>query len=268
MSGDAYVGGFTASATFLGQQNAGTTPNCPNCTNSSDAFVVKIPVTYPTTPFNSVKAVLYGGFGEEFARGIAYNPDNNMVYLGGDTTTGAQNFISPNNVNLPGISNNTAAQYTGVPAANGGTTTSGLPGPFPNARGGFVVAFEGVNLNRTYATYVANDPIGSNNFESITGIAAEGGCGADTTPSTTNGLKNPPYMTCIGGNIGHVYITGVTTSKVASAGIAKVVPGVGCSSAIIASSLVINAGVQIIGPAGIPVTTQGGQTLPAGCVTH
>ncbi len=263
VTGDVFVGGYTASPMFLGQANAGGT------TNSTDAFVVKIPSSYPTTPFSSLKAVLYGGFGEEFARGIAYNQANNMVYLGGDTTTGAQNFIAPNAVNLPGISNNTASQYT-VAGAGGGTVTSGLPGPSPNARGGFIVAFEAAGLTRTYASYVAISPAGSTGFESITGIAAEGGCGVATSSTMS------PYVTCAApGNVGHVYITGVTTSHVITSitpttttfgtVVAPLYPGAGCTSQIDASS--VNPGVAIIGPAGIPIVTQGGFTLPSGCVT-
>jgi len=238
--GDAFIGGYTDSATFLGKTNSG------NPSSSSDAFVVKIPVAYNNnSTFNigtTIIANLYGGFGEEFTHAIAYNATNNMVYLGGDTTTGKQNFIAPNNKDLP-VSNTTA-----------------LPGPGPNARGGFLVAFDATNLITTWSSYLAVSPAGSPNFETITGIAAEGGCSA--------ALGSPAYVTCPTvalGNIGHVYVTGVTTSNVPSGNIAKVVPQVACTNGVAASSIL--AGKLIIGPAGTPITTAGGTTIPAGCVT-
>ena len=246
LAGNTFVGGYTDSPYFICPGNSippigtnqCTNSNHTSPTNSADAFVAKIPVNYSgaTSLVNNV--ALYGGFGEEFARAIAYNPTSNMVYLGGDTTTGSQNFIAPNNVNLPGISNN--------------TSVTGLPGLGPNARGGFVVAFDATSFTRTWASYVAVSPSGSIGFETITGIASEGGC------SVTN---------CGGsGNIGHVYITGDTTSTVTSANIAKNVPGVGCTCPLAASSL-NNPSTSLIGPNGTPVVIAGGVTVPAGCVT-
>jgi len=246
LAGNTFVGGYTDSPYFICPGNSippigtnqCTNSNHTSPTNSADAFVAKIPVNYSgaTSLVNNV--ALYGGFGEEFARAIAYNPTSNMVYLGGDTTTGSQNFIAPNNVNLPGISNNTA--------------NTGLPGIGPNARGGFVVAFDATTFARTWASYVAVSPSGSTGFETITGIASEGGCSVANCGGT--------------GNIGHIYITGDTTSTVTSANIAKNVPGVGCTSPLAASSL-NNPSTSLIGPNGTPVVIAGGVTVPAGCVT-
>jgi len=256
-SGDVFVGGYTDSPQFLLNNNHGVP------SSSSDAFVVKIPVGYPTGGFSTITAALYGGFGEEFARAIAYNPTSAMVYLGGDTTTASQNFIAPNNVNLPGITNNTA--------------NTGLPGPGPNARGGFVVAFDAVTLVRTFASYVAVSPATGNcgavpcnlGFETITGIAAEGGLPATScsiaagTCTATSTPSNPVAATY--GNIGHVYITGDTTSHVATGSIAAVVPTFNCLNPLAASSL--TGGGQVIGPNGVLISIPGGNTIPGGCVT-
>ena len=61
---------------------------------------------------------------------IAYNATSNMVYLAGDTTTAAQNFVAPNNVNLPGITNNTVNQYT-VTGVDGKSYSPDFPARVP-----------------------------------------------------------------------------------------------------------------------------------------
>jgi hypothetical protein len=257
-----WVGGYTDSQNFPIVCPAGAKcANAGGTTQSSDSFVVKL--TGAGIVSNSV---LYGGFGEEFARGIAYNPTSSMVYLGGDTTTAPQNFPgttgpnpnypgSPLNV-LPGVTNNTGVQYT-----VGGVAT-GLPGAGPNsARGGFVVAFDAATLTKTFASYVAvggysttaNCAIGlqatagvlcSIGTDSINGIASEGGAPATINAGT---LTNA-------GSIGHIYITGVTTSNVPTNNIAAVVPGVGCA-----------AGLNATG--GLSTSPAGGQTIASGCTT-
>ena len=272
-AGDVFVGGYTDSPFFINTPNGGVAANHNQGTNSSDAFVVKIPASFtgasPTV--TSLVANLYGGFGEEFARAIAYNPTNNMVYLGGDTTTASQNFIAPNNVNLPGITNNTVNQYT-VANVGGGNVATGLPGPGPNARGGFIAAFDAATLVRTFATYVAVSPATAPNntgIESIFGIAAEGGAAATscsiisaTCAATSVGTAT---ISATSGNIGHIYITGDTTSHVPSSGIAAVVPQFACANPLAASSL--TGGGPITGPDGLPIVIPGGNTIPAGCVT-
>lgn len=297
LAGDAFVGGYTDSPFFLCQ---GGIPqvgaiNCTNSnykfsTNSSDSFVVKIPVSFGTTsPFSAITANLYGGFGEEFAHAIAFNPTSQMVYLAGDTTTAAQNFVAPNNINLPGITNNTVNEYT----VNGLAT--GLPGPAGNARGGFIVAFDSTSLVKTFATYVSAvgptaytgmcGPTGNKypcnqGYESITGIAAEGGATAGTCnpgntiangiqPGTCSNLPGPSTTTISPsyGNFGHIYIGGYTTSVTPSAAIAYVAPaqaGFACGSPIIANSNPF--GGPIIGPAGTPVVIPAGATIPGNCV--
>jgi hypothetical protein len=294
LQGNVYVGGYTDSPYFLCPGGipgvSATSAPVIACANSnhnqntqssasSDAFLVKIPVSYSaTSSFSAITSTLYGGFGEEFAHALAYNPTSNMVYLAGDTTTGAQNFITPNNVNLPGITNNTANQYTVNSLA------TGLPGPGPNARGGFVVAFDANTLLRTFASYVAvsastgtctsagvNVPC-NQGWESITGIAAEGGApatGCSASAGTCAGTSTATAtISATFGNVGHIYIGGYTTSVTPSANIAYVAPaqaGFACSSPIIAAST--NAGGPITGPGGVPVVIPGGQTVPAGCTT-
>ena len=263
-AGDVFVGGYTDSPLFLGLANHGIP------TTSSDTFVVKIPVSYgATSNFSTLtganNVALYGGFGEEFARGIAYNSSNGMVYVAGDTTTGAQNFISPNNKNLPGITNNTVNAYT-----VGGVTT-GLPGPTGIARDGFVIAFDASTLIQTFGSYVAVSPANTPNYESITGIAAEGGTaatgctGSSSTGTCTKTSTATATIAATYGNAGHMYITGNTTSATASASIAKIVPTTSCASPIIASSTA--TGTQITGPNGVQILTPGGFTQAGGCVT-
>jgi hypothetical protein len=258
-----FVGGYTDSPFFLCPGgvipptgvNQCTNANHTGTTTSSDAFVVKIPVAYPTGGFGALNSVLYGGFGEEFARGIAYNGTNNMVYLGGDTTTTTQNFINPNNVGLPGITNQTAVTQ--------------LPGPGPQARGGFVVAFDATSFVRTFASYVAVSPNGSVGTETITGIAAEGGAKATNCKTTTLTCDATSTATATiaatYGNVGHIYITGNTTSKVPTGNIAVVVPSFGCINPLAAASTV--AGGPIVGPTGLPILVPGGVTIPTGCTT-
>ena len=256
--GDIYVGGYTDSPYFLCPVNNPSAASCTNANHtistSSDAFVVRIPTTAYgansiVTPGGSlasgtgVLSVLYGGFGEEFAHGLAFNPTSKMVYLAGDTTTGAQNFIAPNNINLPGITNNTA--------------NTGLPGAGTQARGGFVVAFDSATLVRTMASYVAVSPSGSTGTESISGIAAEGGApatgcvatGTCTATSTATATIAPTY-----GNFGHIYLTGVTTSNVPTGAIASVVPGFACATGLNATD-------------GSVTHSTTGVTSPSGCVT-
>ena len=269
--GNIYVGGYTDSPSFPTACPTSAPPN--SCTNqgSSDAFVVKIPASYSasSTFGTSINSNLYGGFGEEYAHAIAYNATSNMVYLAGDTTTASQNFITPNNKNLPGITNN--------------TVNTGLPGPGPNARGGFVVAFDAATLVRTFASYVAASPANgtcgtapntypcNHGWESITGIASEGGALAGTcspanqTCSVVGNAGAGPISTAYG-NVGHIYLTGYTTSVTPSAGIAYVAPsqaGFSCASPIAASS--VPYGGPINGPSGTPVVIPGGTTIPAGC---
>jgi hypothetical protein len=258
---DIYIGGYTDSPFFLCPAN---NPNASFCTNanhtlstSSDAFVIRIPIgAYSSsTPFinpngglvtaSGVLSTLYGGFGEEFAHGLAFNPTNKMVYVAGDTTTGSQNFVTPNAVNLPGITNQTAI--------------TGLPGLGTQARGGFVVAFDSTTLIRTFASYVAVSPAGSTGAESIEGVAAEGGLpavactgqGGTCTPtsSPSSALISPTY-----GNFGHIYITGVTTSNVPTSSIAIVVPGNACASGLNATD-------------GSITGSKTGVTSPSGCTT-
>ena len=267
-----YVGGYTDSPFFLCPGNTPPTPGVANqCTNanqgtaSTDAFVVKIPASYSassdflTNIANGTSSALYGGFGSEVARGIAYNATSNMVYLGGDTTTAAQNFVSPNNKNLPGITNSTATQYT-VASLGGGNITSGLPGPGPNARGSFIVAWDASSFIRTFATYVAVSPATgtcggvpcNQGTDIITGIAAEGGAKLGSNANAA-------------GNVGHIYITGNTTSVQPTSQIAKVVPLWSCTNPLAASST--PAGGPIVGPTGFPVVIPGGMTIPFGCTT-
>ena len=287
--GDVWVAGYTDSPSFMCP--GGVVPpvnsggngltNCINANNggaggpttSSDAFLVRIPSSYPASgiaPTAAFKATLYGGFGEDQARAIAFNPINNMVYIAGDTTTAAQNFVSPNNVNLPGITNFTGNMYTV------GGAVSGLPGPGPQARGGFVAAFDAASFIRTFASYVAVSPVNSLGTEIITGIAAEGGApvancnlntavctNTSTPPAPTAAAPNPIFPTY--GNVGHIYITGDTTSHVTTNAVAAVVNGFGCVSPLIAAST--QPGTYI-GPSGTQIITPGGGfTVPQNCVT-
>ena len=281
--GDVWVAGYTDSPSFMcpggvvPPSNAAGTgiTNCVNAnqtdrlTRSSFAFprAIRRSGIAPTT---ALKATLYGGFGEDQARAIAFNPINNMVYIAGDTTTAAQNFIAPNNVNLPGITNFTGNMY------NVGGFISGLPGPGPQARGGFVAAYDAASFIRTFASYVAVSPTNSLGTEIITGIAAEGGapvanCNLNTgvctptsfPPNPTGTAPNPIFPTY--GNVGHIYITGDTTSHVATNAIAAVVNNFGCVSPLIAAST--QPGTYI-GPSGTQIITPGGgYTVPQNCVT-
>ncbi len=215
-------------------------------TTSSDAFIVKIPLSYPaTTNFTALQTVLYGGFGEEFAHAIAYNPASNMVYIA--ATRRPANRTS---------SRRTTRTFPSSPTTR---TLPGLPGPGPNARGGFVVAFNAdatfsAAANPIFGSYVAVSSTGNtaadrSNFETITGIAAEGGCSSGTA-------------NCIG----HIYITGATTSIVPSNSIAAVVPTFACGTPLKANS-VPPSPATVLGPGGITITLPTGVTQPANCVT-
>ena len=187
LNANVYVGGYTDSPFFLcpGNVTLACTNNSTQVPPSSDAFVVKVPANYPAGGFASLQSTLFGGFGEEFARGVAYNRTNNMVYLGGDTTTGIQNSLQY------GVS---GAAAVNLPVTN----NTSLPGPVP-ARGGFVVAFDANTLTRSYASYVAVSPSTgtcggvpcNQGFETITGIAAEGGLKAPTAGCTPTATTTP-----------------------------------------------------------------------------
>ena len=247
-----YVGGYTDSPLFLGKTNAGVP------TSSSDAFIVKL-----TGAGATPTAMLYGGFGEEFARGIAYNPTSKMVYIAGDTTSAPQNFpLNTTNNFLPGVTNATGTQYT----VNGVAT--GLPGPGTGARGGFVAAFDATTLVKTFASYVAVSPAtgtcgtGLQNTpcnvgtESINGLAVEGGAPAVCTGATCtpNALPTGATYAATAGSVGHIYLTGVTTSNVPTSSIAIVVPNFACASALNATD-------------GSITTSKTGQTIASGCTT-
>jgi hypothetical protein len=260
--GDIYVGGYTDSAFFLCPANNPSAAFCTNAnhnnpsTSSSDAFVIRIPVTAYSAAFinatggltaaSGVLSTLYGGFGEEFAHGLAFNPTSKMVYIAGDTTTASQNFVTPNAINLPGITNQTAI--------------TGLPGNGTQARGGFVAAFDSTTLTKTFASYVAVAPAGGTGTESIAGVAAEGGSPAlgCATPgiggTCTNGNGATGAIAPAYGSFGHIYITGSTTSNVDSKNIAVVVPSNACVNGLNATD-------------GTVTLSKTGVTSPSGCTT-